>query len=93
MKAHLYLTQSMIPKEVVNKADHRVCSLPCVRSLINEVVHLPWNALTAYAEDATLASRLEVHGPRLKRIVGVMDLLGEVEGEVDTNRSTTRRYY
>ncbi len=79
VKLQFHLTESKVSKKVVKQADHSVRSLAGVQRLIDEVVDLSWNALTADAKDGTLACCLEVHWTRLEEIVGVMDLLGEID--------------
>ena len=73
---------------MVQKTDDRICSLPCVECLINQVVDLPWDTLTTHPKDCTLASCLKVHRPRLEGVVRVVHLLGEVKRIVHTCRPT-----
>lgn len=80
----------MISEEVVEEANHGVSSLASIRRLINEVVHLSWNSLTADPEDCTLPGSFKVHRARLEWVVGVVNLLGKVKRVVHTDRPTTR---
>ena len=88
MQPELDLSQCVVAKEVVEETDDGVGSLPRVESLIYEVVHLSGDALTTHPEDGALSGRLEVHWSRLEWVVRIVDLLGKIEGEVHTDRTT-----
>ena len=64
----VHLSQSMLPKEMVEHADDSIGPLPCVTGFINEVVDLPWNGFTIYPKDCTLARSEQVYGAWLERV-------------------------
>ena len=90
MEGQFTLAQTVIAKEVMQEANDGVCSFSCVTSFIDEVVHLAGNSLTANTKDRTLSWCLEIDGAWLKRIVGVMHLLGKVKGVMNSLRTNSR---
>ena len=70
------------------KTDDGVSTLSCVEGLVDEVVHLSRDTLTTHSEDGTLPGRLEVHRAGLEWVVRVVDLLGKIKREVNTDRTT-----
>ena len=79
MEVDVLLAEPMYLKEVVEHADYGIGSLTNVNCLINKVIDLSGNSLTAYSKNSTLSWGEEVHGARLEGVVGVEHLLGHVK--------------
>ena len=79
MEVNFLLAEPMYFKEVVEHADDAVSTLARVKSLIDEVVDLTGQSLTAHSKNSTLSRSEEVHGTRLEGVVGVEHLLGHVK--------------
>lgn len=73
---------------MVEKTDDGVGTLSCVEGLVDEVVHLSRDTITTHSEDGTFPGRLEVHQVGLDWVVRVVDLLGKIKREVNTDRTT-----
>ena len=76
----------MYLKEVV---EHAFSTLARVDSLVDKVVHLAGQGLTAYSKDSTLPRSKEVNGTWLEGVVWVEYLLGHVKGVVALEVSQT----
>jgi hypothetical protein len=74
VQAHRTLTQPIIPEEMVQIADDSIGPLADRDSLVNQVVHLLGEALTAHPENATISRCQEVQWARLSRVAGDVDL-------------------
>ena len=79
MEVDILLAEPMYHEEVMEHADDGIRSLTTVNCLIDEVVDLSGNSLTAHSKDGTLPRGKKVHGPWLLGVVGVEYLLGHVE--------------
>ena len=64
------LTEPMYPREMMEHADDGIGSLPDVKCLINQVINLTWDSLTAHSIDSTLSWGKKVHGARLEGSFG-----------------------
>ena len=64
------LSQSMVVKEVVEHADNCIGTLPYVRSLIDDEVHLSGDCLTADPKQGSLPRSQEVDWARLEGVGG-----------------------
>ena len=73
------LAEPMYLKEVVEHADYGIGSLTNINCLIDEVVDLPGNSLTAHSKYSTLSWCEEVHGARLLGVIRIEYLLGHVK--------------
>ena len=79
VEVYVLLTEPMYLKEVMEHADNGVGSLPNVNCLVNQVINLTWDSLTAHSKDGTLSWGKEVHGARLEGVIRVEYLLGHVK--------------
>ena len=82
MQLQLFFSQSMVLQEVVEHADDCVGPLASVEGLVNKIVHLTRQPLTADPKDGAFSWCFKVDGAWLKRVVGKVYLLGEIEGEM-----------
>ena len=82
VEVDVLLAEPMYPKEMMEHADDGIGSLPGVSGLVNQVINLTWDSLTAHSIDGTLSWGKEVHGARLEGVIRVEYLLGHVEGIV-----------
>lgn len=62
MEVDVFLAEPMYLKEMMEHADDGIGSLTGVNGLINEVINLTWDSLTAHSIDGTLPWGEEVHG-------------------------------
>ena len=60
VEMHILLPEAKLEEEVVDVADDGVASLRRHQPLVDQVVDLLWNPLTADPEDAALPRRQEV---------------------------------
>ena len=79
MDVDVLLAEPMYLKEVVEHADYGIGSLTDINCLIDEVVDLPGNSLTAHSKYSTLSWCEEVHGARLLGVIRIEYLLGHVK--------------
>ena len=87
MQLQLFFSHSMVLQEVVEHADNCVGPFASVECLINKVVHLTGQPLIADPKDRAFSGRFKVNGAWLKRVVGKVYLLGEIEGKMDCLRA------
>ena len=80
VEVDILLAKPMYFEEVMEHADDGIGSLTSVNGLINEVIDLTWDSLTAHSIDGTLSWGKEVHGPWLLGVIRVEYLLGHVKG-------------
>ena len=71
------LSQSMVVKEVIEHADNCIGTLPYVRSLVDDEVHLSGDCLTADPKQGSLPRSQEVDWARLEGVAWVVHLLGK----------------
>lgn len=89
METDIDLPQTVVLEEVMEQTYNSVRTFPTLRCLVNQIIDLSWDPLTADSKYSTLSCRLKIHWAGLKWVVWVMYLLCEVEGIVDGIRTTT----
>ena len=77
VKVQVHLPKAVIVKKVVQQAYYHVGTFPRIAGLVNEVIHLMENSLTAYTKHSTIPCCLKIHRSRLEWIVRVVHLLGK----------------
>ena len=58
--------------------------------MLHQVIHLPWESLTADPKDTTLPGCLKIDWSWLERVVRVVDLLSEIKGVVHAGGASAR---
>ncbi len=90
LKSELTLSQRVVLQVVIHQADDSIGTLPRVRCLVYELIHLPRESVTADPTYRTLPWSLEIDRTWLERVVWVVDLLSKVEGVVDARGASAR---
>ncbi|MCG8621416.1 MAG: hypothetical protein MJE68_05350 [Proteobacteria bacterium] len=75
VEVDILLAKPMYFEEVMEHADDGIGSLAGVNGLVNQVIDLTWDSLTAHSIDGTLSWGKEVHGARLEGVIWVEYLL------------------
>ena len=83
VEVDILLAKPMYFKEVMEHADDGIGSLTSLNGLVNKVIDLTWDSLTAYSIDGALSWGKEVHGPWLLGVIRVEHLLGHVKRVVN----------
>lgn len=74
MQLTMFLPRPTLGEEMAQTGDERIRALADTVSLINQVVDLLRNTLTAHSKHTTLEGNQKVHQPRLERVTVIMDL-------------------
>ncbi len=88
----LFLTDSMVCKKMIEEGDHSVRALVEKICLINQVVYLARDTLTAHTKQLGTTRRLEINRTNLLILKRLMELLSKIPRIMHWERTRVRLY-